>query len=98
MFIHNQVTRVGDHNSVSYGDRESDHGSQVTAQLGELITGSCEQEWFCGGCGGLYEEETEESEIWIECGLCEQWFHCVCEGLSCLPPPEVNYICWKCQE
>ena len=41
-----------------------------------------EQEWFCGDCGHLYEDETEEPGIWIECSLCIQWFHCSCEGLS----------------
>ena len=48
-----------------------------------------EQEWFCGDCGHLYEDETEEPEVWIECSLCSQWFHCSCEGLSCLPPIEI---------
>ena len=60
--------------------------------------GESEEEWFCGDCGRLYEDETEEPEIWIECGLCSLWFHCSCEGLSCLPPIETNYICLKCQE
>ena len=35
-----------------------------------------EDEW---GCGLVYEEVTDETEIWIECGLCEQWYHCDCE-------------------
>ena len=51
--------------------------------------GDEEKDCFCGCCGCLYESETEESEIWIECG---RWFHCRCEGLS-TPPPEVDYIC-----
>ena len=51
-----------------------------------------------GDCGHLYEDETEEPEVWIECSLCSQWFHCSCEGLSFLPPIETNYICLKCQK
>ena len=31
-----------------------------------------EEDCFCGCCGCLYESETEEPEIWIECGLCGQ--------------------------
>lgn len=52
---------------------------------------SDEQKCFCEDCGQLLEDETEETEICIECGLCERWFQCACEGLSCPPPPETNY-------
>ena len=70
---------------------------QVTADQSTSGDDS-EEEWFCGDCGCLYQEETEEPEIWIECSLCSQWFHCSCEGLSCFPPIETDYICLKCQK
>ena len=37
-------------------------------------------DWFCGDCGKLYEAETKEPEVWIECSLCSKWFHCSCES------------------
>ena len=39
-------------------------------------------------------QETDEPEVWIECSMCEQWFHA---KLTCLPQPEDKYICLKCQ-
>ena len=37
-----------------------------------------EEKYLCGVCGELYEEETEEPQIWIQCDLCGQWLHCSC--------------------
>ena len=47
---------------------------------------------LCGMCRKEYEEETE---LWIACDTCYQWFHCTCEGLTELPQ-EDTYICFKC--
>lgn len=57
-----------------------------------------EEECLCGVCGELYEDETDEPQIWIQCDLCGQWLHCSCEQLSAPPPPESSYICVKCQK
>ena len=48
--------------------------------------------------GRAYQEEMEEPELWIECSMCEQWLNATCEKLTCLPPPETNYICLQCQK
>ena len=56
-----------------------------------------DNECFCGDCGCAYQEETDEPEVWIECSMCEQWYHAKCEKLICLPQAEENYICLKCQ-
>ena len=48
-----------------------------------------------GVCGKEYKEETVEPELWIACDICNQWFHCTCEGLV-EPPQEDTYICSKC--
>lgn len=55
------------------------------------------EEWYCGVCKGLWETETAEEESWIECSMCLLWFHYKCEQITTTPPPEVNYICKKCQ-
>ena len=34
-----------------------------------------EEDSFCGKCGKLYQEETDEPQVSIECSLCNQWFH-----------------------
>lgn len=44
---------------------------------------------FCGTCRKEYEEETNESELWIGCDICQRWFHCVCEGLTQAPQEEL---------
>lgn len=54
------------------------------------------EEYFCIICGAMYEEETVEPEVWVECDLCNKWLHCSCAGLSCPPPPEENFIRVKC--
>lgn len=75
--------------------------SQVSSKPGEegseAQVDESEEDSFCGDCGQLYQEETDEPEVWIECGLCNQWFHCTCEGLSSPPPTEAVYICLRCQ-
>ena len=62
-----------------------------------INSGETEEECFCGDCGQAYEEETAEPEIWIECTLCNRWFHCTCEKLTSPPSAEATYICLKCR-
>ena len=57
-----------------------------------------DKDCFCGVCGKSYEEETEEPEVWIECELCYQWFHCRCENLTSPPSEDEQYICTKCRK
>ena len=45
--------------------------------------------YYCGYCGGQYEEETEECEFWIACEACDCWFHGVCVGIAADNEPEV---------
>ena len=44
----------------------------------------------CGICGGEWEE------IWLDCGLCGDWFHADCVGASMDELGEVNYTCDFC--
>ena len=50
-------------------------------------------EWRCGTCGRLYEEETEEEEVWIECSTCKVWLHLMCTENSEVPD---TFICQNC--
>ena len=50
--------------------------------------------YYCGVCGGVYEEETNEIEIWIGCEQCDSWFHATCLGLDSSDPED--YICDSC--
>ena len=51
------------------------------------------EEWRCGTCGRLYEEETEEEEVWIECSTCKVWLHLMCTENSEVPD---TFICQSC--
>lgn len=51
----------------------------------------------CGECGNIWEEETEESETWIECKICKQWYHAACIGLEQEELEDIgDYICESC--
>ena len=39
-------------------------------------------EWQCGVCDHLYEDETEEEEVWIECSQCQLWYHVGCVHIN----------------
>ena len=67
--------------------------SVVTALQPEPIQEK-EQEEICGKCGGIYEPETEEEELWIACDVCSMWFHAVCIGFSFDSIPD----CYKCEK
>ena len=56
---------------------------------------------ICGICTGVWEDHTEETELWLACSLCGGWFHCSCVGLGDLVEEEVaeiDYICNLCKE
>ena len=52
-------------------------------------------ECHCGICNYLYEEETDEEEIWIACDQCQLWFHVGCVNLVPEDIPD-EFICPKC--
>lgn len=39
-----------------------------------------DQSTICGICLEEWEENTVEEETWVECGLCQTWFHAECVG------------------
>lgn len=48
---------------------------------------------LCGVCGGLWEEETEEVEQWIQCDRCMNWYHWKC---VCIVKEPETFSCNKC--
>ena len=50
-------------------------GAQKAAQTRKAKTTSTEQEpiVYCGECGEMYEEETEEVQNWIACAIGFVW-------------------------
>jgi len=60
------------------------------AQQQSTETGNCndDDEEYCGVCGILFEEETDEIEKWIACGVCGMWYHW--EYASIVEEPCVN--------
>ena len=43
-------------------------------------------------------EETDETQMWVACDLCNSWYHCECEQLITPPSSTELYICKKCQK
>lgn len=50
----------------------------------------------CGVCDQDWQEETDEVETWIQCEVCEVWFHCHCQNIFNNVAPE-EFVCTKCQ-
>ena len=73
--------------------RRAKRASAISASTPVVNDGSL---CFCGKCGKQYAEETEESELWIACDLCEKWYCCQCENLNSPPETEI-YTCTVCQ-
>ena len=48
---------------------------------------------FCGVCGELYEEVTDEVENWVGCENCPRWFHFGCAGITTAPD---ECLCYEC--
>ena len=58
---------------------------------------------YCGVCGDLYEEETEEIEYWIACDTCGKWFHWHCVNITTEPRlgsvvifTQITFVCVTC--
>lgn len=49
-------------------------------------------EWRCGVCDQLYEDETEEEEVWIECSQCQLWYHVDCVNLALRDLPDDFFV------
>ena len=45
-----------------------------------------DNEEYCGVCGTLYEEETDEIEKWIACDDCGTWYHWECTNTIMVEP------------
>ena len=50
---------------------------------------------MCPVCDGIYEEEGDDSSVWVECIGCEEWFHLHCTSIpprkmASNPPPFVE--------
>jgi len=45
---------------------------------------------YCGMCHQEYQNFTENVEEWIECDLCDRWYHFTCVGIVEVPD---TYIC-----
>ena len=52
-----------------------------------------QEQYKCGVCQAVFEEETEESEMWIGCEECDTWFHWTCVGITIEPD---TYTCTTC--
>ena len=52
-------------------------------------------EWRCGVCDHLYNDKTEEEEVWIECSQCQLWYHVGCVHLTDIPD---EYFCPSCED
>lgn len=51
----------------------------------------------CGVCKAVFQEETEEEELWVGCESCDRWFHAVCVNIDLQSVPE-EYICQFCKD
>jgi DNA-directed RNA polymerase subunit RPC12/RpoP len=52
-----------------------------------------QEQYKCGVCQAIFEEETAESETWIGCEECDSWFHWTCVGITVEPD---IYTCTTC--
>ena len=50
--------------------------------------------FYCGVCGAVYEDETEEVESWIACDTCYTWYHWSCVNVTVEPN---SFVCMDCQ-
>ena len=58
---------------------------------------SDETECKCPICKVVYTEDSEISEVWIECELCGQWYHLECTTLQVDDVTEdIDFICREC--
>lgn len=52
-----------------------------------------DEDYYCGVCGGQFEQETEQVEKWIACDECDSWSHWTCVGIT--EEPE-EFFCLSC--
>ena len=50
----------------------------------------------CGVCQAVFQEETEEEELWVGCEACVRWFHAVCVNIDIQCVPE-KFFCPFCK-
>ena len=50
----------------------------------------------CRVCGNVWEAETEEVEVWVNCQSCTGWYHASCVGVDEEEAEETDYICDLC--
>ena len=58
-----------------------------------------EELYMCEICMEVWEDETVDEELWIQCEPCKGWFHAKCGGYGNTPTEEVTqltYICNTC--
>ena len=53
-------------------------------------------QYYCGICGGVFLEGTDEVETWIGCERCESWFHSTCVRVDFEEPEDC--VCKSCIE
>lgn len=58
-------------------------------------SGNREEEFWCSVCSIKYTEKTDLEELWIECGVCLNWFHTSCVGIDENLIPEI-FTCSTC--
>lgn len=69
---------------------------QHASSTRSTVTPLSPESTFCLTCGEE-EGESEESEVWIGCDLCDNWYHLSCEGLR-HPPTDEIYLCIRCKK
>ena len=72
------------------GAEKAAQARKVKKQVSESETN---QFYFCGVCGSVYEDETDEIESWIACDKCSTWFHWSCVNITLEPS---SFVCSHC--
>ncbi len=71
-------------------------GAPKAAQTRQKRKGSWRApDCYCGFCGGKYELETDEVQVWVACDKCETWFHADCVNVDLANQPE-HFYCTCC--
>ena len=56
---------------------------------------------ICGVCTEGWKQEIEEEELWLDCSVCDGWFHSHCVGLADKTSQDLSsyiyYICDLCK-
>ena len=83
--------------TIDHNRQEGARKAAETRQKKKDVAANASQatECRCGICNYLYEEETDEEEVWIACDKCQLWFHVGCVDLVAEDIPD-EFICPKC--